>query len=99
MEKTKRIELICQSNDRIPYEFRKDGDSVKDFVETIKNNKFEVKNKYVNSLIKMYETKNDTFSVVEKISYVGIKETVDLEVENSHSYVANGIVAHMWLYA
>lgn len=94
MEKIKLIKDLCQSNVRVPLEFRKDGDAIKDFVETIKNNDIIVSNPNVEHLVKIYETRNEDFSVVDTISYVGVKKTYDLEVENAHSYIANGIIAH-----
>lgn len=94
MGEIKLIEKLCQTTDRIPFRFRSDANAVKNFVEIVKNSNITVTNLNVIRLLKMYETKNETFSVVDNISYAGRRETLDLEVEEKHSYIANGIVAH-----
>lgn len=88
------IKEICTSNVRVPFEYRKNREELKKFIETIISNSYIVTNKYVSDLINIYNTRQDEASVVHSIKYCGDEDTYDIEVNNSHSYVANGIIAH-----
>ena len=88
------IKNLCLSQDRIPVIYRKDAKSVNEFVTTIRENAVVVLNPHVQTLLKIFDSQHETFSIVRKISYIGIEQTYDIEVANSHSYIANGIIAH-----
>jgi len=53
---------------------------------------------YHNSLdgttIRKYCSENVGFSRIEDIKYIGEEKTYDIEVEDHHNFVANGIIAH-----
>lgn len=88
------ISELCLSDKRIPIQYRASKQEMKNFINFIKQHNILVKNKYIKIAISMIENDQDQFSIVKHIKYEGIKPTYDLEIENTHSYKANGIIAH-----
>ena len=88
------IQRLCVSEERIPKEYRESKQLLVDFVNYIKEENFLITNPYVMTVISMVENINNNYSIVQKIEYIGKQPTYDLEIENVHSYKANGIIAH-----
>ncbi len=78
------------------------GVSVKEFVGTIHSYKKGFRRETLRRLGEFFgsheilrHTDNDIYwDRVESIEYVGNEETYDLEIENFHNFIANGIVVH-----
>ncbi len=89
------VSNICSSNERLPLAIRTDKNIAKNFIDFIKENLIVVKNEFIPILSNWCNEKNDsTFSKISSIEYMGKNQTFDMEVEDAHSYKANGIFAH-----
>jgi len=87
-------------DERIPIEYRIDKNKALELFNFIKEKNIETNNKYLYPLaswvgidFKNYK-KDEDFSEIEKIEVLNPEETYDLEIEDDHSYVANGIICH-----
>ncbi|MBI3623488.1 Fe-S cluster assembly protein SufB [Candidatus Pacearchaeota archaeon] len=62
-----------------------------------KIDKINPKRNYVSSEGLNFKSKTNEeigFAKIDKIEYVGIKSTFDIEVENYHNFIANGLIVH-----
>ena len=89
------VSTICSSNERLPLEIRTDKNIAKNFINFIKENSIIVKNEFISILSNWCDRENEsTFSKIISIDYMGKNQTFDMEIEDAHSYKANGIFAH-----
>lgn len=75
--------------------------SIQNFLHSIGpiQGKEEACNKALNNIIYITDKYNNTsgdilWDYVAKVQEVGIEETWDIEIENTHNFVANGIITH-----
>ena len=92
--------FIYNLDERIPMQFRINKEIALELFDFIKNNKIDTNNKYLYSLaswlgidFKNFK-KEEKFSEIEEINILSSEKTFDLEVEDGHSYTANGIICH-----
>ena len=93
------IKKLCASQERIPIYMRENDEVARELANIIKNEHIFVSNRYIKTLMHIYlnykfENKEKQFSQIKSIKYIGEEPTYDIEVENDHSYIANGIIAH-----
>lgn len=86
---------ICSQNNRLPREVRDSKETAKEFLKLLNDYEIPINNQYIFVLSKWVNNDNDKVSMrVKSITYIGKQDTYDIEVDNSHSYNANGIIAH-----
>lgn len=93
------IKDICSTkNNRIPIEIRTNKEKARNFIKTILDEKIPIVNNDIYTLSSWagipLNNGNDTYVEIDNIEYIGKKQTYDLEIADSHSYVANGIICH-----
>ena len=99
MENKEFIKNLCLSQERIPLEWRTSMEKMKELLSLIKEEHFLVTNRYLKVLEHICETQNNnskekSFGQIKEIRYLGQMPTYDIEVNESHSYIANGMIAH-----
>lgn len=99
MENKENIRNLCLTQERIPLEWRTSMNKMKELLDVIKEEKLIVNNCYVKVLKHICEShsngSNETkFGQIKTIKFIDQQPTYDIEVEDIHSYIANGIIAH-----
>ena len=85
---------IAIGNKRIPLEFRKDKNSAKILLSLFNN--ADIK-KFCSDIIYLFKWANDNIediALVKTIEYIGKQQTYDIETDETHSFIANGIIVH-----
>jgi len=91
---------ICNSLDRLPLSIRTDKEKAINFLNIIKENNIDIKNSYILPLAEwcgcdlFNYNKDEKYSKVLSIEFIGNEQTYDLQVNDGSSYKANGIIAH-----
>lgn len=85
---------IAIGNIRIPDEYRKTKECAIELFKQFERN--DISN-FCSQILYLYRWANnikDDVSLVKSIKYLGKKQTYDLETDDTHSFVANGIIVH-----
>lgn len=88
------------NNERIPLEYRKSKEKAKNLLKYIEQNNIQFNNEYIYSLASWVGMDFDnfkyleTFSEIKSIDILENEDTYDLEIDEDHTYTANGIVCH-----
>ena len=90
---SEEIIKIVQGDCRVPIEYRSPASAAVEFVEYVKQLNMPITNRYVVNLINSVEHISD-YGQVASVKPIGEKPTYDIEVEEDHSYRANGIIVH-----
>jgi ribonucleoside-diphosphate reductase alpha chain len=95
------MKIDCVKNgNRIPIELRKNKKTAIKFLQylidndiTINNNDIYTLASWCNFDIKNFK-KNESYSEIYSIKYIGNQSTSDLSIDDGHSFVSNGIICH-----
>lgn len=90
------IKSLVSNNNRIPFEYRNNKENALKLINTIIEYDLEIKNPGILFLKKWVGLTNDEeFSRVISVENTNmIEDTVDLSINEGHSYIANGIICH-----